>query len=87
MSVNGTSELNQDEGFDLWYYCLGHSFLLRSDFLRHLSKNIEYKLCYVCLLAKLQRLSFLISQYKFKRCFDLMHFDIWGLRNEISYDG
>ena len=78
------------EDFDLWHYFLGHPSSSRLESIKdiHVSKaSHNSKPCFICLMAKLHKLPFTHSQHKSIYCFELIHCDLWGPCNEISYDG
>lgn len=84
-----TINLASNQHFDLWYFRLGHPSLNRLNFLGNVNirKTENQKPCFIYPLAKQHRLPFPISKYRTQRCFDLVHCDVWGPCNEISYDG
>jgi len=42
---------------------------------------------YVCLRAKQTRKPFCLSENKVTNCFDLIHYDIWGVYHVKSFSG
>lgn len=51
-------------------------------------KQDNSKPCYISPLDKMHKLSFLVSQHKSEFFFlNLIYIDLWGLCNEITYDG
>lgn len=70
------SEDNLKENFDLWHCHLRHLALSMSYFFLKTVNDIRYKCCDICLFAKLNRLSFQISEHKSECCFDFAYYDI-----------
>ena len=65
----------------LWIFGLGHIPNKCIDVIKNKFPFVKYKksfVCDVCHFAKQKRLSFPISTSKSKKCFDLIHVDIWG---------
>lgn len=64
--------------FDLWHWRLGHPALTLSPQLNNLDSSIDKCICTICPLAKQTRLKFPLSCISTVKCFELVHFDIWG---------
>ena len=65
----------------LWYFRLGHVSNKRIDVIMTKFPFVKYNkfiVCDVCYFAKQKRLSFPISTSKSKKCFELIHVDVWG---------
>ncbi|KAL0326887.1 UNVERIFIED_CONTAM: Retrovirus-related Pol polyprotein from transposon TNT 1-94 [Sesamum angustifolium] len=64
---------------DLWHRRLGHTPILVMKRANVLKANTDdLSICQTCLLAKQQRLPFLITEIHSKHVFELIHVDIWG---------
>lgn len=67
--------------FDLWHWRLGHPATTLSPQFINLDTSIKFLnncTCIVCPLAKQSHLKFPSSFISTIRCFELIHFDIWG---------
>ncbi|XP_075499485.1 uncharacterized protein LOC142537893 [Primulina tabacum] len=77
---------------DTWHMRLGHPSIQVMDVLKgHLgygsSKLNKCPSCYICLLAKQRRLSFVSNQNISPHSFDLKHCDVWGPHHVSTYNG
>ena len=76
----------------IWHNRLGHISFKRLDSLKDQLKCDVTRLhksdpCYICPLAKQRRLPFESNNHLSKFPFDLVHCDIWGPYQTISYTG
>jgi hypothetical protein len=78
---------------EVWHKRLGHpnsvvlSHMLNSGLLgnkEHISKNLSFD-CSVCKLGKSKTLSFSSHGSRAKKCFDVVHSDVWGISPVISH--
>jgi hypothetical protein len=69
-----------------WHRKIGH---LSDKILKYIIyfKNLDGSNCEVCKLGKYTRLSFGLSNYKSKKPFDLIHFDVWDPAQIDSFNG
>lgn len=66
----------KEECFDIWHYKLGHPSSFKKIVDVNLEKSGCCKLCNICPLAKMHRLSFGDSTSRAKNVFDLIHCDV-----------
>jgi len=74
----------------LWHFRLGHVSNKSSDVIKNKFPFLKYNksfICDICHLAKQKRLSFPLSVSKSKKCFDLIHVDVWGPYSSSSIHG
>ncbi|XP_031259419.1 uncharacterized protein LOC116117549 [Pistacia vera] len=76
----------------IWHNKLGHISFKRLDSLKDKLKCDVTRLhksdpCYICPLAKQRRLAFESNNHLSKFPFDLVHWDIWGPYQIVSYTG
>ena len=64
----------------LWHFQLGHVSNKSLDVIKNNFPFVKYNksfICDICHFAKKKRLPFLLSASKSKKCFDLIHVDMW----------
>jgi len=74
----------------LWHFWLGHVSNKSLDVIKNKFPFVKYNksfICDICHLAKQKRLPFPLSASKSKKCFDLIHVDVWGLYSLSSIHG
>ena len=85
-----TVVVTNQEDFDLWHYCIGHLSSFRLEYVKDIhvfEASHNNNPCFICPMTKLHKLPFTHSQHKSIYCFELIHYDLWGPCNEISYNG
>jgi hypothetical protein len=76
--------------FDLWHWRLGHPAPTLSSHFSNIDSSIKFSnkcSCTVCPLAKQTRLQFSKSSITTIKCFELVHFDVWGPYNNAHSSG
>jgi len=66
----------------LWHFRLGHVSNKSLDVIKNNFPFVKYNkhfICDICHFEKQKRLSFPLSASKSKKCFDLIHVDVWRL--------
>lgn len=87
-SVNSSKPRHRD--FDLRHFRLGHAPLERIDVIHESFPDIKCTkdlLCQICLLAKQKKLPFTVHIQNSKSAFELVHMDIWGPYETITFLG
>jgi len=74
----------------LWHFRLGHVSNKSIDVIKNKFPFVKYNksfICDICHFAKQKRLPFSLSVSKSKKCFDLIHVDVWRLYSLSSIHG
>jgi len=65
----------------IWHFQLGHVSYKSLDVIKNKFPFVKYNksfICDICHFAKKKKLPFSLSSSKSKKCFDLIHVDVWG---------
>jgi len=74
----------------LWHFRLGHVSNKSLDVIKNKFPFVKYNksfICDICHFAKQKKLPFPLSSSKSKKCFDLIHVDVWGPYSFTSIHG
>jgi len=79
--ITNTFNFTTSDLENLWHFRLGHVSNKSLDVIENKFPFVKYKKSFICDIyhfAKQKRLPFPLSASKSKRCFDLIHVDVWG---------
>jgi hypothetical protein len=88
--TTSSSAVSFGSHFDLWHWRLGHPAPTLSSQFNNIDSSIKFSnkcSCTICPLAKQTRLQFSRSSITTVKCFELVHFDVWGPYNNAHFSG
>jgi len=88
--ITNTVNITANDLKNLYHFWLGHASNKFIDVIKNKYSFVKYNrsfICYVCQFSKQKRLPFPLNVSKSKRCFDLIHADVWGPYSISSIHG
>jgi len=76
--ITNTVNFTTSDLENLWHFRLGHVSNKSINVIKNKFPFVKYNKSFVCHFVKQKRLPFSLSTSKSKKCFDLIHVNLWG---------